>query len=360
MDLITIFLKGVENDKAAGNPHSKRQKLNIILFYSFALFFSKKNPSSHGTLAFINGNRGYEKLLSGEKDSYYVFHGSFFKKMSNLRKYNSAFSIMNFQERVNMTYTCLEIFFKNRDQIKSIGFWMEFYLLYTLAIKCQPSRIITPGFADRQTTWFAYICLENKMRLEIFQHGLIYQLEILNKIPCSKIYAYDQIQVELFQKYMISNSDCEYEIVGFKSILHFVDYKKANEVLVGIATQINPQVIDEIIDNLLDIQNDFLIILMVHPSERVSNYNKYRSNSRIIIEPQKRYINLDLLITQNSTIAYDYLYGDFKGKIFRIDSSGYLCALDYIDEIVYIKNHDNIKEIVGNYISSLGDEKKNA
>jgi len=360
VDIIDIFLKGIQNDNSAGNLHSKMQKLNILLFYSFAFLFSKKNRPSYPVVAFINGKRSYEKILPKKQDIFYVYHGTFFKKLYNIRQYSSAFSIMGYKDRISMIFSILKQYFENRSRIGSIVLWMEFSLIYNLIVKYQPSIIITPGFADRQTTWIAYICSDNKKKLEIYQHGIIFNEELPNKIPCSKIYAYDQFQVDLFKKYMIANSDCEYEITGFKSVLHFTDYDKEGKVIVGIATQINQQVIYEIIEKLLEIRNDFLIIIMVHPSEQISNYDKYRGNSRIIVEPQRRYINLDLLITQNSTIAYDYLNSDFKGKIFRIDSSGYICVLDSIEEIVHIKNHDDITEIIGNYISSIGDEKKNA
>jgi len=350
LDLIEIFNKGMRNDICLGGHQGRKQRIKIYLFLVITVLLSRYRKIKEPTLVWINGNRGYEKNYTGE-NQYLVFHGTAFKRMSNYFSFNSVMSCQSFPERIRIFVRAVKIYYNSMEKIRLLPYWIEFSYICSLIQKSEVKNILTTSIYDRHITWISYLACEYHMEMKIYQHGVIGDETIEHKIICSKMYVLNESQIAIMKNNIVKNEDCEYEKKELKSVIEFAFYPDKRLPLIAIATQCNPKIIDGMTTALLQLDEEFCLILMLHPLEKKKAYRQYLQDKRVKIEPKNKYINLEILITQHSTIVYDYIQNDFKGKIIQMDPEGSICALDGVKEILRFNRFEDMAESVRELIN---------
>ncbi len=361
MNLIDIYRKGMENDISQGAKQSTGQKLKIIIFIISCLLLSKTDRSKRETIAFINGNRNYEKMMGTINPEDQIFHGSAFKNPTNFKVRNSVFSGFRFRQRLKVIAEAIRLYPKSANITDILPYWLEFYTIYAMIRESGVKKILTTGISDRQTTWISFIADSMGIRFEIVQHGVIGNEKPAHKLKCDKVQVINKLQIPLFQSNIIANETCVYEVKKFQSVIKFCEYirKDETEIIIGIATQCYPVILRNIVEGLLKIDKDFIILLMLHPLEKRDEYKDIEDGKRVIIEPDKKYLNLDIMITQHSTIVYDYIINDYKGRLVQIDPMDSFCALDGIEELIRLREFTDIPEVIGGILDEIEEEKQN-
>lgn len=102
-----IFEKGMENDIYVYERYSvKRDPLTsfkITLFLIFGIMFSCYKNVREENIAWVNGNRGYEKFFEG-KDLRIIHHGSFFSNIIRFGSHTSIFTSIPRLQRIKILF----------------------------------------------------------------------------------------------------------------------------------------------------------------------------------------------------------------------------------------------------------------
>ena len=160
----------------------------------------------------------------------------------------------------------------------------------------------------------------------LYQHGIVLPtIKIPYKINYSKVYVFDRYSQQIFRDCYVSNTKCEYKIYDFKPSFDFqvIANKKQDIFYIGIAEQSNPKWVESILDEIEKEFTDvkYVCYIMLHPN---SNYQYVRKN---VFTTREKYINIDVLITDFSTLPLDYYRQNKDVKI--IFTKDVKCFMDY-------------------------------
>ena len=318
-----LYMKGLNNELSYYSEVSRKPPKNatkIFLFILGGIILAKHKEIVSKNIGWINGDRGYESFIDSSVYEI-IHHGSFFVNGGKFRHYNSIFTIFNRLERWKIFFRSLVDFFS--FDITHFSYWIEFCFLYQAIAMLSPMAIATPHIQDRHATWLSYYAYENNISFDIYQHGVTPDIDYLpHKIYCTNFYALDEKQVEINRETIILNpSQCVFHKLQFNSVLKFNKLHTSKEFIIGIASQVNPIFINNLLDacsknNYLS-QANIQYVIMLHPLE-TSNIYVLPENLEIIVEKEKKFINLNILITENSTIIYDYYYSGYTNPIVQI------------------------------------------
>ena len=351
-ELIRIYRLGIENDASLGNEPNIIQKLKVLTFLSVTLFFSTYKPIDAIEMGWINGHRGYEKYFRGEK-LYRVFHGTYFKNISNIRTYPSVFSFMCLRDRIKTVKEGVRMYTRRGISVGNFALWMEFFTLYSLIKKSGVRTLSTTGICDRHTTWQSHIMHLINGKFIIKQHGLVIGGGP-NKLFCSKVYAYNNLEIEAFKDIIVANEDCIYETMEYVSVIDFSQVGEIGKFKVGIIAQRNPDEIKQWIKEINALGVCPIYFLMLHPTDKKRMYKNVLRMKNVYNTKRKRYVDMDLIITVDSTALYDYIYQGYSGKILRIDSSNrpIMTPEGYFGEVKCVEEVSGIRPVLIDWIKN--------
>ena len=349
-ELVEIFSMGIENDKILGNESTLKQKLFVMLYLVAGLFLSIYRPIQGRTIAWVNGNRGYEQLFVNDK-AYIIFHGAVFRNVFMFRKKSSVFSGFRLHNRISIYIKATSIYLNNK-QLNNYPLWLEFYLIYRVLSKYSPTTFFTSGLYDRHTTWQSHIMKGQTGKFIIRQHGICAEPLLNHRIHCDKVFVINSKELELMKGNVIENISCEYEEMGFMSTLNFMEFGEKEGVKIGILTQVNPDRIKEWLKALERIGFPTWIFLMLHPLDKKNNYKESIKKSNVIDAKKCKYIDMDIILLENSTIIYDYISNGYEGMILRIDPNNTPLEISptFKGEYIHITNPEEIEGIVLNWM----------
>ena len=166
-----------------------------------------------------------------------------------------------------------------------------------------------------------------KFDLSIYQHGVVLRsVTIPHRIYCSYLYGFDSYSLEIFKANYIRNPDCRYEVYPFGPSISFDRLEREDgSFYVAIAEQYNPEWANQVIELVHRLLPCAKIIVMLHPYSKIS----YASQPGVVEEGAKKYININLLLTESSTLALDYYRADKSLPIMYTAASATECFAGY-------------------------------
>jgi hypothetical protein len=339
---LEIYYKGLQNENYYDGLYGgfKKRKISLVIYILAGIVLAKRKDVTKGDVAWVNGRRGYEKNYENGKCRV-IHHGTFFSNPCRLRKEESVFSYFSRGDSFKKVVRAILAY--KKSGIKNLPYWLEFVFISDAMYMMLPSRVFTPHISDRHATWISYIVRKYNGKLIIHQHGVCTNNP--NKIFCNQFYALSQEQCEYCKSNLIKNDDCAFSISTINSVVKFHKMEKAEGTLVGIASQCNADFVFGIVEAIRrngceDLKNA-KIVIMLHPLEKAKHYKSLKDGN-IVIESRRKYINIDILITANSTIIYDYYYSRFNGIIAKIDKDN---SIEFKD-VPNVTRFINIKEAV--------------
>lgn len=331
--LCAVYQKGIENEIFIYKS-DRRQILKTIIYLIIGLFFSKRSKTCMSVVIISNGSRQY-KILTKRIEQFnifpcqYILRGNILKGMFDSFGTSTFFSFFSFSQRFHLLVQALSIF-KRRKNLKYCERWIEFYFISSFFDLCKVEKVIVAGHYDCFTTWISYLVSRNHSDLNLFQHGIISTLDIPHKIICSKVFGFSDKENNLFKQFVIGNCECEYLNAGYMSTVQFEKFQNKSDLLIGIISQANSTLL--ICDIALKLSKlDFVkIVVQQHPLEKKKSFKSLVTVSNIIVEPVKKYFDLDILIVVSSTMFYDYIVQGYQGQIVQLLTSD--CSYDYCGE----------------------------
>ena len=285
-------------------------KIKYIVWYMLLILISpyKESKSDKFVCCFTPVNRMRMKSYADEEEVY--FFGQQNSSLNTMKVNRSFFSDCKFNRRCRIATSGFVFFLRNRQRLKgNLHFVLEYYSIYKFLIDHPINKIVTPGMYDRYCTFISYIGHSLHIKLIGVQDGAAININVPKKIYCNEMYAFDKYEAEIIRGF-IRNENCKFIYTGFSSIINWDMYPKTEKRIIAIASQdwFTSRTIN-LIDELMSIidKKKFLVIVFPHYRESLDDYNDLKKrHPYLIVEPIKRYKNIDLLITFYSTIVYDF------------------------------------------------------
>lgn len=320
-ETISIYKHAIENSLYLEKTITRKKRLKVLAYILFGVvFFSYRDDDSNSSIVHvINGKSQFRtRNFKGIPELYY---GLTFTNWKEIKHQNSHISYISRKERAKALFSSLLSY----GNVKSYGgcyaYWLDFCLwsIYISIIK--PSVIVSNGHYDRLTTTLSELCRINSVEFHMKQHGLLAAdgFYIPHKIHCEKVYAYDDIQADVFRKCIIENDDCLYE-TWYKPGFEFVS-NRFDKFTIGIIENKNVEnQVTEIYDILKTISKygteNHDVVIMLHPLSKQSEYEKLVKNCRCNVTfTREKYIDFNMIISTPSTLAYDYVRSGYTGPI---------------------------------------------
>lgn len=328
MNIFEVYKKEINNRYIIHSDVqlSKSKFFNIKCFVAIFIFLlkwlisfiliSKNKVDTSSDLAISwsrTHNKRLEDLTVNFKPVYYDFKSIkkeqifFFKRLNQKGFYRNLFLMLNGKIERNDRG---KLFFFDSYAYR-ILFVLEYCLFKGILEGYKCNNIYIAGLNDRYAIMITDICQNNdNMKLHMLQHGLLADRKGLSKVIADFFYyLYDfsfpfiKNAVDVHQENCIKLSSKKKN-----SINDFFLTSKEN--IVAIATSIaypstNFSIIDIIVKHLDKTKYDILIY--PHPLEDIEAYKaKYSSNQHIFYFKRERHRNIDLVISQCSTMGVEY------------------------------------------------------
>ena len=329
------------------NPIAYRVK-----YFSWILmlivFSPRMTASSRRFITIINpiAEKRFKKWY-GNSEEFYQF-ARLNDSIKKIRKNRSVLSSYSFIERLCMLYYSLCFCYRYKTSLKGyFHFGIEYYFIAYFLDNHNIDEIVFQGIFDRYNTLISNIGKEMGIHLVAIQDGACISCSIPQKIYCDEMKCFDKYEEIQFRRYIAN--DCKYSYIPFESMIHWEEYNDKQKQIIAVASQdwYTEKTI-EIIDNLMKTPgiDEFEIIVFPHYREKTSQYRRIvRKYHKIVIEPTKRYYNIDVLITFYSTIVYDYLSLGGNKRILCLRIPGFEPAYYNRNEVVVC---ETIKDLMKN------------
>lgn len=280
---------------------SNKRKVKILLYNIVVMFCSPQIGSEFDRIYFVNG-KSQEYFNLDLENITKISHGNVYTNAKQFFLKPTLYSIYNRWERIAILFNAVKIYKKNKIKIGDFSSWFEYVVLEYFMHDAAFNEIIARGHYDEYATWIGLLAEEKLFKYSIFQHGVeVDDVKVRSKIFCNNLFAFDKYSIEIFKKNIIKNESCNYFLHDFPPSVLFESIVRTSDLFyIGIAEQCNKDWINRILKILSGVQG-ICIILMLHPLSR----EKYKKDSRIIMT-DKKILNIDLLITENSTLTLDY------------------------------------------------------
>lgn len=338
-ELFEIYNRGKKN-KIAVSPevaNSITREIKVIGYY-ILLMFASPFQKIDSEINYVNG--GKTQYLDIENEPIQrVYRGYIYLSLLDFKMYKSFWSGIPYFLRGYIFIKSIYLYFKNGFKDKDLGSWLEFYILYNFFKKNKISKVVTRGHYDEVNTWMGEFSKCFDFSLVLFQHGIVLSdIHIPYKIFYSEVYVFDRYSKKIFRNNYVSNPECKYELYKYKASCEFKTIldKRENTIYIGIVEQCNPNwvrfIIRQIEENYEN--NIYKCYVMLHPNSLF----KYEGNN--IECTREKFSNIDVLITDFSTLALDYARENYKVKIIYTRKTE--CFQDY--SFYYCENEDSINE----------------
>lgn len=327
---------------------SRYYSLKYFCWLAILVFFSPRFKTlSKRFITMINpiSIKRIQRFYPNEEYYYFARLNSSFRKVRANRSVLSSYSRI---KRLSIFFSAVMFCLRHNDELKGFfHFSIEYYFIAKYLNDHDIEEIVFQGIYDRYNTLFSYFGECMKIPVIGIQDGACVFCDIPQKIYCSKMYCFDEFEEQQFKKY-IKNQDCDFEYVGYESIIKWEEYN-TDKKIIGIASQ---DWFTEKTINLIDAiarhpqSSAYTIIVFPHYREDYSMYkNVITQYPQIVLEPKKRYSNVDILITFYSTIVYDFMTINNSIKTICLYIPGFMPAYYQKDSVVVC---ESINEVLNN------------
>ncbi len=356
-DIIAAMQASINNhEKCCSFDKNKRgfiYKVKYLVWYVLLILFSPRYVENGKIFAAcmtsVNEKRISEFVPEVSLYRFARLNASLSKIKSNI----SVVSDLNKKQRIRLLLKSIRFYKKNRSFLKGyFHFVIEYYAIASFLYRNRFEEYITPGMYERYCTLFSYLGKMNGVKLVGIQDGAAININVPALIYCNEMYAFDKYEVDILKRF-IKNGDCKFIYVGFRSVLQWSHYNKSNKKVMAIASQdwftnTTIQMTGEIMKSSLT--NSWDIILLPHYRESMKSYELLERNyPTLIIESQKRYDNVDLLITFYSTIVYDFWSVNPGLQVYCLQIPGYVPGYYERDNV---KVFHKVDEMVSDLLAS--------
>ena len=329
--LVQAFRASIANHEKCSSGEEKkrgiRYKIKYIIWYLLLTFFSPHRNVGGCVFAAcmtpVNENR--IKKFGNLTDLYRFakLNASFDAVCKNI----SVLSGYSLVKRINILCSAIAFYKRNKKTLKGyLHFSLEYYAIAYFLNDRKFRRYLTPGMYDRYCTLFSYLGRINGATLIGVQDGAAVSIDVPAKVYCDVMNCFDEFESRILRKF-IRNQDCKFVYTGFTSVLTWSEYKRTGKKVMAIASQDwftgkTLELVSSIMDS--DIPEKWDVILLPHYRESREIYKDIREKyANLIIEHDKRYKNIDLLVTFYSTIVYDFWSVNKDLKVLCLKIPGY-------------------------------------
>lgn len=348
--LVSAIVKSNNNYKYLSDSNTvKKSKLYKAKYFGWLaaliLLSPRLNDEDDSFVTVINptGKRRILEFLN--LDCYYSF-AKLNDSIEKIKRNRSVLSSYRISKRIKITMGALIFYMRNRKQLKGfLCFVIEYYYIAYFLSNHETKEIVFQGLYDRYNTLFSYLGWFLNIPLIAYQDGACVTDQIPEKIYCNKMYCFDEFEEKQFKKYF-SNEDCVFQYTGFKSLLKWETLRPKQNKVIAIASQDwytgkTIEVIQHVMDNYES--EKYTVILFPHYRESIEQYKDVaKKYPKLIIEPGRRYSNIDVLITFYSTIVYDFWSVNNSLKTVCLHIQGYEPAYYSRSNVVVCENYSDM------------------
>lgn len=356
-ELLLAIKKSIDNQMAYTDFKDRKAiviySIKQVLWILCLCLFSKYERYTQQIIYFVC-TTNQEKMMNKKGYHKLVCLGKSNCKLSALKKKHSYFICYKFHERIGILIKAIKYVCKYRRQIKIISAGMEYFLLNDFIKRNNPIKICMAGHFDRYTTILSYISYYSGYQYELYQHGIIASVQVPQKIYCTRFHVFDEIEMQKVKAFIL-NMDCIFEFDKFIPTFEWSIFsKKQNKKIICFASQDKHTKISIIlIRELLKIikNTDCILIIYPHYAEKKNAYREFRKNSQTVVEKEKRYKNVDCLITFYSSLAYDYFSINDSIPVFCYKICGYDASYYLKSNVCVINNMNTLCKRVESFIN---------
>lgn len=300
-----ILKKALANERYVASVNNNRK---LILYNIFLCIINKFCLCGFEKAFVVNGKA--ELKYADQKGFTTLYYAIISKDISKYRNLKTHISGIKFIRRFLIILKAFQL----SDKELPLGYVIDFLLWKEYISKSNIKEIRNSGHYDRMTTQIALLAIQSKVKYSMRQHGLIgNNTHIPYKIPASRVLVFDENEKRKFEKNIILNNNCDYEI-NYQSSVKFSHTVK-HRPRIGII-EVPIKEMQDIINMVCARFSMYQILIMIHP---LSSSNKYDKHGAFFLEGEKEW-NLDMIFSGPSTLVYDYLRQGFEQPIIVYDS----------------------------------------
>ncbi len=294
---------------------SFRRNRNLFLYFLFGLFIKKRILHS-SKVYFHYTNKPAE--LRGFDGFDIVYYG----KQNGLKGYISLPGLYAYMSNTEM----IRLFIYSKKSHKYCDsnipffYWLEFLSFDYFLHKNDISILMTNDHYTKVGTSFSLLCEYRGISYMIKQHGFTIRGKSLpQRLYCSRVYAYDDLQASIFRECIIKNLDCEY----INRYVDYIDFTNINcdRKIIAIIENKSPRM-NEIIRKVIDATNNsedkYYVFIQLHPMSKKGDYREYALEG--VKFTRDRIGNAEVVVSPFSALFYNYLRSGYKGRIMLVDT----------------------------------------
>lgn len=327
LEYINNFQNGIENAfTVIPNKFKKTRQIKLCIYYLLLFLFLPYKKIIANSVFFINGKSqrrmkfGYSHIADEN-----IYHGFCYRSIREIRKLNTIVTPIKRSERLQLVVYV----FRTYKIVKPLGFtlWLEYNVFAFGLRNIGMSTVYSRGHYDEITTWISGFANLYGFNFDIYQHGVVMNnLCIPHKIKCNHFWAFDKYSIKVFTSNFFDISH-KAVVYNFTSSVDFEVLKREKgKIYIGIIDQCNKEWIDMIIESVRKSLNNCIFVVMLHP---LSKHKFLRKDKGILIERDKKFLNLDYVLTESSTLIIDYYRDTGSIPVFFTSNSMKECFSEY-------------------------------
>ena len=329
--LIEAFTASILNYERCSVSDNKKRgiiyKIKYIIWFILLVLLSPKyKDNSDGFVACMTPiNERRMKQFRPTKELYRF--AKLNASVSAIKRNISVVSGYTYTQRLRIVFDSITFYLNNRNSLKGyLHFTLEYYAIAKFLNDHRFKEYITPGMYERYCTLFSYLGKIYGAKIIGVQDGAAVDIGVPAKLYCDEMFVFDEYEAAIIKKF-IKNDDCKFRFTGFESVLTWHHLKKRNKKVLAIASQ------DWFTQKTLELINGIMsspvakvwdVVIFPHYRESMESYEKaILLYPNLIVEPEKRFDNVDLLVTFYSTIVYDFWAINNELTVFCLQIPGY-------------------------------------
>ena len=338
-EIIEAYRWGIDNKIACHDDYlleQKKRSAKLITYY-LVICVINKNKKIGNRVTLLNGMSQKDNAES-KKLPLNVFRGKWFNSICELRNGTTIVSPFSLTERINILYQAITSARAKKIDIEETGPWLDFYFLVSFLSRQFIKTVNGRGHYDQNATWLGFLSRIIGYEYNIYQHGVVSKkVDVPHKFPCDKVFVFDNYSANVFKNNIILNDDCQYEVIDFSPSVKFQKIEKNQPyIYIGLVEQNDPNWINNMVKLLQN--NNVIIYVMKHP---LTDYH-YQSTENIIVT-DKKILNLDLIVSYNSTLVLDYIRAGYSKDIVITDAKNAEIFADY-DQVQLVTDEKVLKQ----------------
>lgn len=354
MNLYHNYNSVIKNVIWIENEVDFKKKLKFLLYNILLMIFVPYNGEQKDTVHVINSRSEFRTRDFLESQD--IYYGRTFSNIKELRGQYSHISGLKRRERCRIFVRCIVSYHNVKTVGGCFGYWLDFCIWDRYLGIQRPKVLISNGHYDRLTTTLSVLCELHSIQFWMKQHGLLSEKVIPpKKIHCNRVYAFDDMQAEIFRRLIVCNDDCEYinwYNPGFK-----FNHVKFKEYTIGVIEN-RSELICEIYDIITGLkkycERDMNIYIMLHPLSNEEDYaEEVRNIASQVTFTREKYLDYDLLISTPSTLAYDYIREGYSCPIVLAEfGHGIAESFAGYHNVIHAENAEKLDAILKEYLKA--------